>query len=39
MDPDKITFVGNSSLLGAKMSALTNRTRRDMVVTKGGIDA
>jgi len=39
MDPDKITFIGNSSLLGTKMNALTNRTGRDMVVTKGGIDA
>lgn len=35
MDLDKITFIGNGSLLGAKMSCLTNRIRRDVVeVTK-----
>ncbi|MEZ4527664.1 MAG: ASKHA domain-containing protein [Desulfobacterales bacterium] len=35
MDTDKIIFIGNSSLLGAKMSCLTNRIRRDVVeVTK-----
>jgi uncharacterized 2Fe-2S/4Fe-4S cluster protein (DUF4445 family) len=28
---DKITFIGNGSLLGAKMSCLTNRIRRDVV--------
>ncbi|MCU0558218.1 MAG: ASKHA domain-containing protein [Desulfobacterales bacterium] len=27
---DKVTFVGNSSLLGARMSSLTNRIRRDV---------
>jgi uncharacterized 2Fe-2S/4Fe-4S cluster protein (DUF4445 family) len=26
-----VTFVGNGSLMGAKMSALTNRIRRDVV--------
>jgi uncharacterized 2Fe-2S/4Fe-4S cluster protein (DUF4445 family) len=31
MDPDAIVFVGNGSLLGAKMSSLTNRIRRDVV--------
>ena len=31
MDTDKITFIGNSSLMGAKMSALTNRIRSDVV--------
>ena len=31
IDPDKVTFIGNSSLLGAKMSSLTNRIRRDVV--------
>ncbi len=31
MDPDQVTFIGNSSLLGARMSALTNRIRRDVV--------
>jgi uncharacterized 2Fe-2S/4Fe-4S cluster protein (DUF4445 family) len=34
-DPAKVVFVGNGSLMGAKMSALTNRIRRDVVeVTK-----
>ena len=31
MDPGRITFVGNGSLLGAKMSSLTNRIRKDVV--------
>jgi uncharacterized 2Fe-2S/4Fe-4S cluster protein (DUF4445 family) len=31
IDPQKITFIGNSSLLGAKMSSLTNRIRKDVV--------
>ncbi len=31
IDPDKVTFIGNSSLLGAKMSSLTNRIRHDVV--------
>jgi len=30
IDPDKITFIGNGSLMGAKMSSLTNRIRRDV---------
>jgi len=35
MDPDKVVFIGNGSLLGAKMSSLTNRIRKDVVeVTK-----
>lgn len=35
MDVNKVTFVGNGSLMGAKMSSLTNRIRRDVVeVTK-----
>jgi uncharacterized 2Fe-2S/4Fe-4S cluster protein (DUF4445 family) len=29
--PEKVNFIGNSSLLGAKMSSLTNRIRRDVV--------
>ncbi|UCH22589.1 MAG: DUF4445 domain-containing protein [Deltaproteobacteria bacterium] len=34
-DPDKVVFVGNGSLMGAKMSSLTNRIRKDVVeVTK-----
>ena len=31
LDPEKVTFLGNSSLLGARISALTNRIRRDVV--------
>ncbi len=31
IDPGKVTFIGNGSLLGARMSALTNRIRRDVV--------
>jgi uncharacterized 2Fe-2S/4Fe-4S cluster protein (DUF4445 family) len=35
IDPDKVTFIGNGSLMGARMSSLTNRIRRDVVeVTK-----
>ncbi|QTA89940.1 ASKHA domain-containing protein [Desulfonema magnum] len=30
MDPDKITFIGNSSLMGARMSALSNHIRSDV---------
>ena len=31
IDANLVTFVGNGSLMGAKMSALTNRIRRDVV--------
>ncbi len=31
IDPHKVTYLGNGSLLGARMSALTNRIRRDVV--------
>jgi len=31
IDADQVTFIGNSSLMGAKMSSLTNRLRRDVV--------
>lgn len=31
MDPSRVTFIGNGSLMGARMSALTNRIRRDVV--------
>jgi len=35
MDSEKVIFIGNGSLMGAKMSSLTNRIRRDVVeVTK-----
>jgi len=30
-DPDKVTFIGNGSLMGAKMSSLTNHIRQDVV--------
>jgi uncharacterized 2Fe-2S/4Fe-4S cluster protein (DUF4445 family) len=30
IDPSKVTFIGNGSLMGAKMSSLTNRLRRDV---------
>ncbi|MGD9335057.1 MAG: ASKHA domain-containing protein [Desulfobacterales bacterium] len=31
IDPDKVRFIGNGSLMGAKMSSLTNRIRKDVV--------
>ncbi len=31
MDPGKIVYIGNGSLMGCKMSSLTNRIRRDVV--------
>lgn len=31
MDTDKISYLGNGSLLGAKMSSLNNQIRRDVV--------
>ena len=35
LDPEKVTFIGNGSLMGARMSSLTNRIRKDVVeVTK-----
>jgi uncharacterized 2Fe-2S/4Fe-4S cluster protein (DUF4445 family) len=35
MDAAKVTFIGNGSLMGARMSSLTNRIRKDVVqVTK-----
>jgi uncharacterized 2Fe-2S/4Fe-4S cluster protein (DUF4445 family) len=30
-DPRKVTYIGNASLLGARMAALTNRLRQDVV--------
>ena len=30
IDADKVVFIGNGSLLGAKMSSLTNRIRKDV---------
>jgi len=30
-DPEHVTYIGNGSLMGAKMSSLTNRIRRDVV--------
>ena len=35
IDPERVTFIGNGSLMGARMSSLTNRIRQDVVsVTK-----
>jgi uncharacterized 2Fe-2S/4Fe-4S cluster protein (DUF4445 family) len=35
MEPDKVVFIGNGSLMGARMSSLTNQIRKDVVeVTK-----
>jgi uncharacterized 2Fe-2S/4Fe-4S cluster protein (DUF4445 family) len=35
IDPARVTYIGNGSLMGAKMSSLTNRIRQDVVeVTK-----
>lgn len=35
IDPEKIQYIGNGSLMGCRMSSLTNRLRRDVVaVTK-----
>jgi uncharacterized 2Fe-2S/4Fe-4S cluster protein (DUF4445 family) len=31
IDPDKVTYIGNGSLLGARMCAVTNRIRKDVV--------
>lgn len=31
IDPDLITYIGNGSLMGARMSSLTNRIRKDVV--------
>ncbi|MBS3755645.1 MAG: DUF4445 domain-containing protein [Desulfobacterales bacterium] len=33
IDADKVTFIGNGSMMGARMSALTNSIRRDVVST------
>jgi uncharacterized 2Fe-2S/4Fe-4S cluster protein (DUF4445 family) len=33
IDPDKISYIGNGSLMGARMSSLTNRIRKDVVQT------
>jgi uncharacterized 2Fe-2S/4Fe-4S cluster protein (DUF4445 family) len=31
IDPVKVTFIGNGSLMGARMSAMTNRIRQDVI--------
>lgn len=31
IDPERVTYIGNGSLLGARMSALTNAIRKDVV--------
>jgi len=33
IDPEKVIFIGNGSLMGARMSSLTNRIRRDAAAT------
>jgi len=33
IDPGKVTFIGNGSMLGARMSSLTNRIRSDVGAT------
>jgi uncharacterized 2Fe-2S/4Fe-4S cluster protein (DUF4445 family) len=33
IDPDKITYIGNGSLMGARICCLTNRIRKDVVNT------
>jgi uncharacterized 2Fe-2S/4Fe-4S cluster protein (DUF4445 family) len=35
IDAEKVTFIGNGSLLGARMSSLTNRIRSDVGTTLG----
>lgn len=32
-DPDRITFIGNGSLMGARIGSLSNRVRKDVVRT------
>jgi uncharacterized 2Fe-2S/4Fe-4S cluster protein (DUF4445 family) len=35
IDPDRVTYIGNGSLLGARMSSLTNRIRQDVIDVTG----
>jgi uncharacterized 2Fe-2S/4Fe-4S cluster protein (DUF4445 family) len=35
IDPAKVSYIGNGSLLGARMSSLTNRIRRDVAEVVG----
>jgi uncharacterized 2Fe-2S/4Fe-4S cluster protein (DUF4445 family) len=35
IDPDRVTFIGNGSLMGARMSSLTNRIRKDVFSVTG----
>ncbi len=35
IDPDRVTFIGNSSLMGARMSSLTNTIRKDVFSVTG----
>lgn len=35
IDPERVTFIGNSSLLGARMSALSNHIRMDVAEVLG----
>jgi uncharacterized 2Fe-2S/4Fe-4S cluster protein (DUF4445 family) len=34
IDPSKVIFIGNGSLMGARMSSLTNRIRRDVAAVR-----
>ena len=31
IEPEKVTFIGNGSLMGARISAMTNRIRQDVI--------
>ena len=31
IDPEHVTYIGNGSLLGARMSSLTNKIRQDVI--------
>ena len=35
IDPERVVFIGNGSLMGARMSSLTNRIRQDVVEVTG----
>ncbi|WP_136807809.1 ASKHA domain-containing protein [Desulfosediminicola flagellatus] len=35
IDPERVTYIGNGSLLGARMSVLTNKIRQDVVEVTG----
>lgn len=37
IDPERVTYIGNGSMLGARMSALTNAIRKDVVQVTSGM--